>query len=72
MNTIAWHGTPTEYSRLTRAVSAHCTCAYDTDGSLISTCDAHIAMDGNQRFLDGMVLAYRIRQKLTLEEWFPK
>lgn len=58
-----WHGGIQEWTKLDTAISNHCECA---DGK--PACAAH-AMLIDQKRLDGLLFARRIRGKLLKEEW---
>lgn len=58
-----WHGTDDELRRLVGAVERNCACCAPTE-----TCAAH-SMLQDERLLNHLVYAIRIRGRLELEEW---
>jgi hypothetical protein len=64
-----WNGTAAESAALLRAIERHCTCEVGITGALLRACATHAALVNNQRFLDGVLFARRLRQRLIAEEW---
>lgn len=67
--TVIWHGTAQERDQLTGVFAKNCQCEYAPDGTRKTTCSVHQAMLEDQRFMDGLVYARTIAQRLTNEEW---
>ena len=66
---INWHGTHDELSSLRSAVVRHCACpSNDGDAPMNASCTAH-AMLEDQRTLDHLLFAYRVRRRFTKGEW---
>jgi hypothetical protein len=61
-----WQGTETESRELVAAVSANCTCPEQATDE--NRCPAHQALL-DQRFLNGLLFARRLRECLIREEW---
>jgi hypothetical protein len=64
-----WNGTDAESYDLLASVQRHCACEFDNAGARTKTCTPHHALVYNQRFLDGVLFARRIAQRLIAEEW---
>lgn len=64
-----WHGTEAEYKDLKRAVERNCTCVTTLAGVRLSICPSHKIIEQNQRVLDGLLFARRIRKRLEDEEF---
>jgi len=63
-----WHGTAEAAFALQRAVEHNCTCEQNSAGQRSGKCPAHQALL-DQRFLDGLVLAAYLRERLLEAEW---
>ena len=64
-----WHGTQDELRLLRSAFTRHCACpSNDGDAPGYGACSAHAMMD-DQRTLDHLVFAYRVRNRYTRGEW---
>ncbi len=63
-----WHGTRAESEALLAAIRAHCTCQFGVLGVRLSTCPPHQMMVEDQRALDGLVYARRMRARLWADE----
>lgn len=68
---VIWYGTPDESAALVEAVSHNCTCEFALMGERITTCPPHNALVTSQRFLNGLLYARRMSEKLLEEEWAP-
>lgn len=66
-----WHGTTAEAQLLVAAVNHYCTCVYDGGGALVAVCPAHRMLVEDQRALNGLLFARRIREQLIREEMSP-
>jgi hypothetical protein len=67
-----WHGTAKEGEELDKALSEHRQCTFDQqDGHRTATCEAH-RMVLDQEFLDRLLFARRIVDKLRNEENEPQ
>lgn len=64
-----WHGTPAEWIDLVRAVEHSCACPWQGAGAPV--CPTHRMLLEDQRALDGLLFARRIRQRLLREELEP-
>lgn len=72
------HGDQLETQALIEAVTHNCACPqkgvtkYDNNGRAIyepPVCGAHLALAGDQKFLDALLFERRDRQRLTSEEF---
>lgn len=63
-----WHGSAEAAFALQEAVEHNCTCTKDSAGQRSGKCPAHQALL-DQRFLDGLVLAAYLRERLLKSEW---
>lgn len=66
---VIWHGSQQEGSELIDAINRNCTCEYGPMGARVSTCIAHKAFVEDQRWLDGLLFARQIRERLLEQEW---
>jgi len=64
--TVTWHGTPEEWALLCGALQRFCTCTSIPQRWTI--CAGHRLME-EQRSLDHLVFAYRLRARLIEREW---
>jgi hypothetical protein len=64
-----WNGTDSESYDLLSSVQRHCACEFDRAGARVRTCPPHDALVHSQRFLDGLLFARRITDRLIAEEW---
>lgn len=65
---LVWNGTEQEGRDLVNAIRRNCVCQYD--GRVIrASCEAHKLFVTDQKFLDGLLFARRIVDKLLNEEW---
>jgi hypothetical protein len=64
-----WNGTEAESHDLLGSMQRHCACEFDKAGARVRTCGPHEALVHNQRFLDGLLFARRIADRLRAEEW---
>ena len=64
-----WYGTEAESRALLEAINRNCTCEYRATGAIARACMPHEAITRSQRFLDGLLFARRIAQRLVAEEW---
>lgn len=65
---VIFHGTDKERDELLAAMSRNCECLFDGMGARTRTCGAHGALVDDQRMLDGLMFARRIRARLITEE----
>ena len=72
MVTVVWHGTEQESSELLAAITKNCDCKYGLMGVRISTCHPHRMLVEDQRALDGLLFARRMRARFELEEVGPQ
>lgn len=63
-----WHGDNAESLALVEAVAHNCGCTFGAFSIRLSTCAPHKAMVEDQRFLDGMLFARRMRARF----WTPE
>jgi hypothetical protein len=63
-----WHGTADELGQLRRAMIRHCSCPNDGDLPTGATCSVHAMLD-DQRTLDHLLFAYRVRERFAKAEW---
>ena len=68
MNATIWHGTQSESFELVAALSRNCSCEVAADGTRLKTCAPHQMLIDDQRALDGLLYARRIRHRLLKEE----
>jgi hypothetical protein len=66
---VVWHGTRQERTRLTHAVARHCACEVGTMGVRVNVCAAHRMLTEDQRILDGLLFARRRADHLRQQEW---
>lgn len=59
-----WNGTPQEAKRFMKAVAKNCACSVVQNGR----CPPHRLLE-DERVLNHLIFAYRIRERLILEEW---
>jgi hypothetical protein len=64
-----WNGSLAERDELLRILSHNCACQYDSSGARSGLCTVHAAVINSQRFLDGLLFARRIVERLISEEW---
>ena len=64
-----WHGTTQESAALVRAVADNCNCKFGRAGERNAVCAAHRMLVEDQRALDGLVFARRMKSRLLDEEW---
>jgi hypothetical protein len=64
-----WNGNEAESYDLLASMQRHCACQFDKVGARVATCPPHDALVHSQRFLDGLLFARRIAQRLIAEEW---
>ena len=64
---VTWHGTENESLELLVSLSQHCACEYTRQGERTAVCSSHRLLE-DQRALDGLVFARRIRATLMREE----
>jgi hypothetical protein len=64
-----WNGSDSESYDLLSSVQRNCACEFDRAGARVRTCPAHDALVHSQRFLDGLLFARRILNRLIDEEW---
>jgi hypothetical protein len=69
MHQAMWHGSTDEYSELLGAIGRHCTCSLGPTGQPSAICAAHHMLGADQRALDGLLFARRMRSRLKCEEW---
>ena len=69
MHQAMWHGSTDEYSELLSAIGRHCTCSLGPTGERSATCAPHHMLRAEQRALDGLLFARRMRSRLQREEW---
>ena len=67
-----WHGTEKEANDLLEIIRHNCECKYGVMGVRTTTCAAHTALVSDQRFLDGLVYAHRIKDCLERKEFSEK
>jgi hypothetical protein len=65
---VVWNGTEAESRDLLDVLARHCACEYSVSGARTRVCAPHYALAHTQRFLDGMLFARRIRDRLLAEE----
>jgi hypothetical protein len=63
-----WHGTSQESAALVKAVAGNCNCIGRT-GERNAVCAAHRMLAEDQRALDGLAFARRMKSRLLDEEW---
>ena len=68
-NSVIWHGTQSETFELLQALSRNCSCVVTAEGVRLSTCAPHQMLVNEQRAIDGLLFARRIRQQLESEEF---
>ena len=66
---VIWHGTQQESQDLLNAIARNCTCEYGLMGMRTVTCPPHTMLTEDQRALNGLLFARRIRQCLIRQEW---
>ena len=64
-----WNGTAAESDDLLLTLARNCACEFGVAGARTKTCPPHDALVHSQRFLDGLIFARRIAQRLIAEEW---
>lgn len=64
-----FHGSKKEGALLNAAVAHNCGCVFEDNGAKKIECVLHRALLSEQRFLDGLAFARRIRARLLQEEW---
>ncbi len=64
-----WHGSQEEALDLLQALSRHCACVINAEGLRLSTCSTHRMLTDDQRAIDGLLWARRIRARLQAEEF---
>jgi hypothetical protein len=64
-----WHGTSQESAALVEAVAGNCNCTFGRTGERNAVCAAHRMLVEDQRALDGLVFACRLKSRLLDEEW---
>jgi hypothetical protein len=64
-----WNGNEAESYDLLASMQRHCACEFDKAGARVGTCPPHDALVHSQRFLDGLLFARRIAERLIAEEW---
>ena len=69
MEETVWHGTPGERMRLLVSVANNCACSTPTLRAAPTLCSLHRALCFEQRFLDRLLYARRMRERLMSEEW---
>jgi hypothetical protein len=69
---VIWNGTEAESHDLLASVRRHCACQFDQAGVQIRSCPPHDALASSQRFLDGLLFARRIAERLRAEEGVPR
>lgn len=67
--TAIWHGTNPEMFELTAAIMQNCDCILTEEGVRAQTCASHKGLTEDQRWLDGLVYARRIAQRLREKEF---
>jgi hypothetical protein len=65
---VVWHGTAEEANDFATALGHNCTCQYDSDGSRIGTCAAHVLAE-DQRTIDRLVFARYMAARLVEQEF---
>ncbi len=68
-NSVIWHGTQSETFELLQALSRNCSCVVTAEGVRLSTCAPHQMLVNEQRAIDGLLFARRIRERLQGEEF---
>ncbi len=68
-NTVIWYGTQAETFELLQALSRNCSCVVTAEGVRLSTCAPHQMLVNEQRAIDGLLFARRIRGRLESEEF---
>lgn len=66
---LVWHGTEQEGRDLVNAIRRNCACEYDVRGNIRVSCETHRLFVTEQKFLDGLLFARRISDRLLNEEW---
>ena len=69
MHETVWHGTPRERQRLLASVTLNCECIRGPHAAQPRLCSLHQAVCFDQRFLDRLLYARRMRERLLCEEW---
>ena len=64
-----WHGNQQDAFDLVNAIARHCTCEFGAKAVRVSTCSSHRILIEDQRALDGLLFARRIRPRLLREEF---
>ena len=64
---VVWHGDSTQQAALLQAVTRNCTCPSD-DGLIHGSCPAHQALL-DQRFIDGLLFARYLAERLLVDEF---
>jgi hypothetical protein len=63
-----WHGTEEELVEFKAVLNRNCTCQVDECGQIADLCPVHKALLHDQRWLNGMVYARRLRKWYTRAE----
>jgi hypothetical protein len=62
---LIWHGTETEMQELIAAVVANCGCT----SAILEKCGAHRMLFEDQRALNGLLWARRLKDQRRYQEW---
>lgn len=64
-----WHGNTQESSALVDAIAHNCTCEFGLMGVRVTTCAPHKALTDDQRWLDGLLYARKLRAHWETREF---
>ena len=64
-----WHGTQAEAEELAVVADRNCLCQFNTSGYREASCQLHEMLAWDQHFLDRLLFARRIADRLRQEEW---
>jgi hypothetical protein len=66
---VVWHGTQQESFDLVNAIARNCTCEFGLMGVRLATCAPHRMLTEDQRALNGLLFARRMKERLQREEF---